>query len=312
MGKSYWIEFIGDRSIRIEENQSILQASLAAGIPHYHACGGKGQCSTCRVLVKEGAENLSEHSPAETILRKRIRLPKDVRLACQTFVLSSPVRLHRIIRDELDILLYTQDTEVTNQIGEEKDLALMFLDIRNFTPFMEAFLAFDVIHVLRRLFYLFRKAIHEHNGRIIETVGDGFYAVFGFSTTLAEASDNAVKAGYAILEALRNFNEEYVFLHFYCNFEVGIGIHAGRVITGNIGLGVNNNITVMGLPVNIASRLQDATKKLDNNFIISNEVASLLVKKPKAPNLDIKLKGIRETVKVYLLGTPYHHQKKIR
>ena len=88
--KSYWIEFIGDRSLKIEEGQSILEASLAAGIPHYHACGGNAQCSTCRVLVERGAEHLTPFNQKESALRARIPMPSNVRLACQTFVTGSP------------------------------------------------------------------------------------------------------------------------------------------------------------------------------------------------------------------------------
>ena len=75
--KSHWIEFIGDRSVKIEEGQSILDAPLAAGIPHYHACGGHAKCSTCRVLVKEGQQFLTPCNDKELELRKTIHFPLD-------------------------------------------------------------------------------------------------------------------------------------------------------------------------------------------------------------------------------------------
>jgi adenylate cyclase len=58
---SYKIDMINEKQFEIAEDQSILQASLEAGIPHYHACGGNAQCSTCRVVVHEGIDNLSHH-----------------------------------------------------------------------------------------------------------------------------------------------------------------------------------------------------------------------------------------------------------
>jgi adenylate cyclase len=169
------VELIGDRTITVNQGQSILNASLSAGIPHYHACGGNGKCSTCRILVMEGMEYLTPHSEKEKLLRERMRIPSNVRLACQTFVTGSPVSVHRIIRDETDIKLYIKEdtTSDLQNIGEERDLALFFLDIRDFTLFMETSLAFDVIHVIRRLFTMFRKCIDKHHGRIIETSGDG-------------------------------------------------------------------------------------------------------------------------------------------
>ncbi len=289
----------------IREGQSVLQASLEAGIPHYHACGGNGRCSTCRVLIKEGQDFLTPYTMEETLLRKSIQLPEDVRLACQTFVTGSPVKLHRIIRDDSDIILYIEDKDMENQMGEERELVPFFLDIRDFTPFMENNLAFDVIHILRRLFMLFRKSIEKNKGRIIETAGDGLYAVFGFGTNLKEAAVNGVAAGINLLEEVRLFNEHYLQQQFNHHLDVGIGLHVGKVITGNVGLGVNNNITVMGLPVNIASRLQTATKELNNSFVVSDELYQLLPDHPAVPSAHINLKGIHEKFHVHLLGNPY-------
>jgi adenylate cyclase len=303
--KTFWLEFIGDRSVLIREGQSVLHASLAAGIHHYHACGGNGRCSTCRVLVKEGQEYLTPFTEEETLLRRTIPLPDDVRLACQTFVTGSPVKLHRIIRDESDLLLYTEDIDISNQMGEEKELGAFFLDIRNFTPFMESYLPFDVIHILRRLFMLFRKSIESHNGKIIETAGDGLYAVFGFDSNIENAARNGVAAGLSLLEELERFNEYYLNQQFNYRLNVGIGFHAGKVITGNVGLGVNNNVTVMGLPVIIASRLQAATKEVNNSFIISDEVYQMLENPPSVPTTQISLKGIHEQLHVHLIGKGY-------
>jgi adenylate cyclase len=305
--KSYQVEFIGDRSIKVNQGQSILNASLSAGIPHYHACGGNGKCSTCRVLIKEGMQNLSPYTEKEKLLRERMRIPQNVRLACQTFVIGSPVLLHRIIRDETDIKLYIKDdpTSDLQNIGEEKNLALFFLDIRNFTLFMEASMPFDVIHVIRRLFAMFRKCIEVNQGRIIETSGDGFYAVFGMDSSIETAVNNAYNGGLLILQELDKFNFNYLKKYFNHEFRVGIGLHVGKVIIGNIGIGVNNNLTVMGMPVNIASRIQTATKELNNDFLISDSIQKILRQPPQADQVQIALKGVKHLMDVFLCGTGY-------
>lgn len=313
--KHFWIEFIGDRSLKIEEGQTILSASLRAGIPHYHACGGQGKCSTCRVLVKDGAEFITPPNAVEKELSTRISLPNNVRLACQSYVEGSPIRLHRIIRDEEDMALYIKEKEEDVQtMGEEKELALFFLDIRDFTPFMQEYLPFDIIHIMRRLFSIFRKCIEDNKGKIIETSGDGLYAVFGMDTNdLSEACYQAVKAGHAILKEILQFNHDYLEVHFNHFFEVGIGLHAGRTIVGNIGLGINNNLTVMGLPVNIASRLQNATKQLNNSFVVSSDVAKILnIREDEYKTARIQLKGVDGNFKVYLLGDPFEHRTKLK
>jgi adenylate cyclase len=305
--ESYRVEFIGDRSINVNEGESILNASLAAGIPHYHACGGNGKCSTCRVLIKEGMQHLTPYTEKEKLLRAKMRIPENVRLACQTFVTGSPVLLHRIIRDETDIKLYIkEDTKSDLQnIGEERDLALFFLDIRNFTLFMEESMPFDVIHVIRRLFTMFRTCIDENQGRIIETSGDGFYAVFGMGSTIETAVNNAYNAGRLILTELEKFNFNYLIKYFNHEFRVGIGLHVGKVIIGNIGIGVNNNLTVMGMPVNIASRIQAATKELNNDFLISKSIQQILSTAPQAQQTQIALKGIKDLMDVFLCGKAY-------
>jgi adenylate cyclase len=306
--RSYWVEFIGDRSIKVEEGQTILSASLAAGIPHYHACGGNAKCSTCRILVIKGIEHITPQTEAEKALQKILFFPPNVRLACQSYVEGSPIHVHRIIRDETDIHLYIdEDTQSDLQnIGEEKELALLFLDIKNFTPFIENYLAFDVIHVMRRLFGLFRKCIELNAGQIIETAGDGLYAVFGFKEDVATAVNNAYKAGFSILEELDKFNEQYLEKYFNHFFQVGIGLHAGNVIVGNVGIGVNNNLTVMGLPVNVASRLQAATRELNNSFVVSKDVYDLLEDPPASDAINLDLKGIKYHLPVYLVGSAFH------
>lgn len=304
---THWIEFIGDRSVRIREDETILDASLNAGIPHYHACGGNGQCTTCRVQVQSGHQFLSPLSTREKWLQKSIPFGQHVRLACQTYV-NGPVALHRMIRDETDLVMYL-DTDLQEDLqhtGQEEELALFFLDIREFTPFMERFLPFDVIHVVRRLFVLFRKAIEAHGGRIIETAGDGFYAVFGLQGTLAEAANQAYAAAKTILADLKDFNTQYAEKHFFHHFQVGIGLHASKTIVGNIGIGVNNNLTVMGLPVNIASRLQSATKKLNNSLVVSKQVYDLLSPKSECQQIQAELKGLTGTYSLFMCGDPYH------
>ena len=305
--KPHWIEFIGDRSIKIEEGQTILDASLKAGIPHYHECGGNGECSTCRILVHQGGEHLSEPSDKERLLKQSIPFPSNVRLACQTFIKGQPVQLHRIIRDETDLRLYVSEDENGDlkHSAYEKELALFFLDIRNFTPFMQNYLPFDVIHIMRRLFGLFKHGIEKHAGRIIETAGDGFYAVFGFETKIEQAADSAFSAAKTILHELEEFNQHYAEKYFFHEFNVGIGLHAGQVIVGNIGIGVNNNLTVMGLPVNIASRIQTATKSLNNNLVISENFYRFLSQKPASSKTKAFLKGISEEQVLYLCGNAY-------
>ena len=104
--KNFVVRFTSDRNIQIQEGQSILDASLAAGIPHFHVCGGNARCSTCRVLILAGKGALTSPNEKENLLKDQMHFSAGIRLACQTYVKGNGVRLTRIIRDESDIDLY--------------------------------------------------------------------------------------------------------------------------------------------------------------------------------------------------------------
>lgn len=302
------ITFIGEKTVAVREDQSILSASLDAGIPHFHACGGKAKCSTCRILVLEGAENLSPENKKEAFLRKKLPFPATVRLACQSYVMKGDVTIERIIKDELDFSLFLNNNTFeakSQQLGVEKELVLFFLDIKNFTPFVESYLPFDVIHVVRRLFFIFNNVIHKLKGKIVETAGDGLYAVFGLESSSREAADEAIEAANQIVTELNTLNADYLKKYFFIFFEVGIGIHFGKVIMGKVKIGDKYTENIMGIPVNIAARLQGMTRELNNNIIISEDVARRASSQFNSPLINVKLKGIDSDVGVYLIGEEF-------
>lgn len=300
----FQIDFLKEKEINILDGQSVLSASLESGIPHYHECGGNAKCSTCRILVLEGSEHLSQRNEKEVSLVKRLGLPDEIRLACQTTVSGSPVKVRRIIRDKSDVKICVGQRD--DQVGREKALVLMFLDIRNFTPFAGGHLPFDVIHVLKKMFFIFQFNIDKHRGKIIDTAGDGLYAVFGMNGTLQEAARAAIIASEKIIREVNDLNINYLSVHFSSSLELGIGLHAGKAIIGNLTIDKTNRLTVMGYPVNVASRIQSATRELNNNFLISEKVSKLL---PglihTVPPQIIHAKGVDEEIEVYGLGDTY-------
>lgn len=304
----YVIEFSKEGCVNVAKDETILQAALASNIPLFHVCGGNAKCSTCRVLVIEGLQYLTPPNTKEFLLKRKMHFPTNVRLACQTSLIGEPVKLIRIIQDETDIGLYVGSAAGASnqQMGEEKDLALFFLDIRNFTAFVESHLAFDVIHIIRKLFSVFQEIIETNGGIVIETAGDGIYATFDCEAGREQGSQSAVQSALSILESLEELNDTYFNAHFQVKFEVGIGIHLGKVISGSVKIGRDERRVVMGLPVNIAARLQNATKEINNSLLVSEDIFELL---PDlilgAPSHFIQLKGLSEGMTVYSLGKSY-------
>ncbi|QNK61488.1 adenylate/guanylate cyclase domain-containing protein [Pedobacter sp. PAMC26386] len=212
------------------------------------------------------------------------------RLPDQTIVCKSPAKIQ----------------EIYTSLGEERELALLFLDIQNFTSAMEIKSSYEVIYMIRKLFVLFNHSIAENGGRIIESNGDSIYAVFGLDTTLQKAVQSSVDAAYALLHDVDIFNSAYAQPYFNLSYEIGIGVHNGKVVIGQYDLTNKEQMTVMGLPVNIASRLQSETKELNNSLVVSESAYHLLISPKPAEIRTVNLKGITNTMDVRLMGNHFH------
>jgi adenylate cyclase len=120
-----------ERKLEIQPAETILQASLRAGIPHTHVCGGKARCSTCRVLILEGLEHCDSRNPREQALATRLGFDPAIRLACQTTI-TGDVSLRRLVLDDEDVALTSQlGAEATPGIvGQEQRLAIEVIGVR--------------------------------------------------------------------------------------------------------------------------------------------------------------------------------------
>jgi len=190
----------------------------------------------------------------------------------------------------------------------EEELAILFLDIRNFTGLMESRPAREVIEVVHRLFSMFNKIIKTFSGTVIEMAGDSLYAVFGFGTTIKEAANQGYQAARMMFESVRLFNDAYATEYGENPLEIAIGLHTGRVVVGHFGLeSQQQQLSVMGLPVNIASRLQAKTKELNNDLIVSEETYGLLQDNTSnGEKRTVSLPGLSSNRQVRLLGKPYY------
>ena len=262
------ITYQDEAVVEVDTITPILHASLQNGIPHTHVCGGNARCSTCRVLILNGLENLCPRNEKEQKMALRRNFSPNVRLACQT-TLSGDVVLRRLVLDEEDRLLV--DQEVANaaprSVGEERLLAILFSDIRDFTAFSEAHLPYDVIHALNRYFNRVGAIIGQFHGQIDNFMGDGVMALFGVDDP-ANATLNAVRAGLEMLRAVEDM-QPYFESTFKTHIRIGVGVHYGEAVLGAIGTGDRRRLTAIGDAVNVASRVESANKDAGTNFLIS-------------------------------------------
>jgi len=257
-----------------DPERSILDISVANKIPHWRECGGYAKCTTCRVRIIDGLANLSPRTEAEQRQAEARDWAPDIRLACQTKVLGD-VTLERIVRRGGDTSQLQIET-VAKDGGEERVLALIFCDMRGFTPFVERHSAFDVVHIVNRMFGALGEPILLNGGVIYQYVGDEISGLFGLDDDLPErACRAAVRAALGMLDSLEALNltlEE----EFGVQLSVGIGVHYGPVIVGRVGHPTKRQFSVVGDSVNAASRIQGMTKSLETNLLVSDTVVEVL------------------------------------
>lgn len=267
--KTISIEFGGDKSVSAAPLQTILDIALQNDIPHHYICGGTGRCSTCRVSIVEGLQNCLPRNQAELQMAEMKGFAPDLRLACQTRVVG-PVRLRRLVRDPKDVLDSVEFAR--EQAGRELELAIMFVDIVDFTSFSERNLPYDIVHALNRFFDATGGVIDRHDGYIDKYLGDGVMAIFGLKGTGATgACDSAVDAALDIVVELKRINR-YVEEHLGQAFGVGIGIDFGPAVVGNIGSHLRRQFTALGDVVNLASRLEVEAKRRGHTLLVSKAV----------------------------------------
>jgi adenylate cyclase len=183
--------------------------------------------------------------------------------------------------------------EGTSLAGEEVEVTMMFLDIRDFTGFAERSSAPDVVATLNRLFELIVPVIHEHGGHVDKFVGDGLLAVFGAPRRQADHADQALRAALAIARAVEERGP--------AGLQIGIGLNSGPVVAGNVGGAGRLEFSVIGDAVNVAARVESATRETGDVILLAENVKRLL--RDEAVDLEsrpeIRLKGKRERVVLY-------------
>ena len=271
------IKYPHNREIRISKGTTILDASRENGIHHVSTCGGKGRCSTCRVRILSDLSSLPERNQIETDIATKLSLKRDVRLACQ---------LRPTEHIEIRQLVSTDNLSITSLqraslSGREQELVVMFIDLRNFTPISAKLLPYDTVYLLNEYFRTAGEAIEGVGGKIDKFIGDGIMAIFSQHKSLRENCLSALLASKRIshgMEALNLESED----DFNASLRIGIGIHAGTSIVGELGHGDAIAETAIGECVNVASRLEQLTKDEGCELIVSADLydRSELTQKP--------------------------------
>jgi adenylate cyclase len=157
--------------------------------------------------------------------------------------------------------------------GEEVQGAVLFSDIRGFTAMSEKMSAPEVVEFLNRYFSFVAEPILERGGVINKFIGDAVMVIFSPVFGQENYQKQAVLTALDMRKALERFNKKYPE---YGQVGFGVGIHAGNLVAGNIGVQDRLEYTVIGDTVNLASRLEGQTKELTRDIIVSETVAKAL------------------------------------
>ncbi|WFS24746.1 adenylate/guanylate cyclase domain-containing protein [Rhizobium rhododendri] len=292
------IRYPGGETIEVPRGFTVLEASRLGGIPHYSICGGKGQCSTCRVQVLEGGKNLPPPDSLEQKTLTRIGAAPEVRLACQ---LRPP---HNVTVVPMLVPLAETAIPAFSQAaspGREREIVVLFCDIRHFTTLTESRLPFDIVFLLNRYFSIVGRVIEEQGGRIDKFIGDGVMALFGLGTTPEIACRQALKAAAAIVVELDKLAAELAD-ELSAPLQIAIGIHTGRAVVGSMGYGNVKSLTAIGDTVNVASRLESAAKEFETALVFSEPVALLSgVDTAGIESREIAVRGRAQPLQVYIV-----------
>ena len=279
------LTYPGGRVVEIAPGMTVLDASLINGIPHAHVCGGHGRCSTCRIRVSRGLDELPLPSSAERSVLARVAAEPAVRLACQV----RPTR-------DLTLAPLVPATagaaagwgRASHLRGQEQEVAILFADLRGFTELSERKLPYDVVFVLNRYFAAMGQAVERAGGQVDKFIGDGVMALFGVGEAPVTGARNALKAARGMAASLAELNETLTH-DLDRPLRLGIGIHAGPAIVGEMGYARAVSVTAIGDTVNTASRIEAMTKDFNAQLVVSESVV-------RYSGFDLSAFPLRETV----------------
>ncbi|OBJ26016.1 cyclase [Mycobacterium colombiense] len=156
--------------------------------------------------------------------------------------------------------------------GERREVTVMFVDVRDFTPFAEANTAEETVARLNALFEIVVPAVVDAGGHVNKFLGDGALAVFGAPNDIAEHADAAVTAAVLI--------QRLVAKRFGRDLRIGIGMNTGVVIAGTIGAGGKLEFTLIGDTVNVAARVEQLTKSTGDTVLLTQQCVKALASRP--------------------------------
>ena len=179
---------------------------------------------------------------------------------------------------------------------ERKFVCIMFLDIRGFTPFAETKEPEEIIEYQNQVFGFMIEVINKFHGNINQFLGDGFMATFGAPISHGNDCENAYQAAKEIIRIVNEKSSKGIIP----KTRIGIGLHAGHVVAGNVGTDLRKQYSITGNTVITAARIEQLNKEFKSQLLISEEVYNALDKKNGLDDqfTEVSVKGRKSAIKI--------------
>ena len=294
------IDYLDGPRVSVAGGPSLLDISRDAGVPHASVCGGRGRCSTCRVRVLDADPRPPPQEEDERRLLARAyqrdgtdpdgrtAVPADVRLACRWRPVGH-VRIARLLPPERPTVVGERSSGAQGLSGEEREVAVMFADMRGFTTRSEGRLPFDTVYLINAFAAVAGEAITAEGGRVDKFLGDGVMALFGAEGETADPAGATIRAAARLLDGVDALSARLA-ADLDGPLGVAIGIHHGPAIIGEIGYGTARGLTAIGDTVNTAARLE-GTAKAENAVLAVSRAALQAASLPVEGCRSVTLRG---------------------
>jgi adenylate cyclase len=288
------------RNMPILPGATVLETLRANGIPHASVCGGRARCTTCRVLVTKGLEQLPEPTGLEAKALARIGATPGMRLACQIRPTADLAVLPLMPADAGAL-----DGSIRGGLeGRERLITILFIDLRASTALAEGKLPYDVLFILNQFFHEMTQALIGSHGHYSQFTGDGLMALYGlYAADPKSGPADAVRGAQQMLERLDQLNYR-LRGDLREPLRIGVGIHFSEAIVGAMGPPRSQVITAIGDAVNTCARLESLTKEYGCSVVISRQAAEAAGLNLDGEELhEAPVKGRREPVQFYAFKT---------
>lgn len=290
--------FSDGRRLEMPSGATIQETLNINGIELAAVCGGRGRCTTCRVRIVDGLQKLPKPNATEAAALDRIDAHPSIRLACQ----CRPVDTVSVAPLMPSSASAADGRKAGQLFGQEREIAVLFLDLRGSTKLGEERLPFDVLFILNQFFQEMTLAVEETGGHFSQFLGDGLMAIYGLNQPIDKACAQAVKGAEAMFARLERTNDALK-NDLPVPLQIGIGIHAGIAIVGEMGPPQGRTISAIGDTVNTAARLEALCKPLGCRFVLSANVADHAgLTLPESNRQEAEIRGRDEKLPIYALN----------